>query len=55
MNRKSYLTGLAIRSTAAMGSAYAAKVMGKVALAIETAKIGLTQAVATSNGRRGDR
>lgn len=45
MKRKIYLTALAALSAIAIGSAYAAKAMENDALAIEAAKIGLTQAV----------
>ncbi|NWG32273.1 MAG: PepSY domain-containing protein [Rhodocyclaceae bacterium] len=45
MKRKTYLTALAILSATAIGSAYAAKAMENDALAIEAAKIGLTQAI----------
>ncbi|QIK38703.1 PepSY domain-containing protein [Caldichromatium japonicum] len=45
MKRNIYLTALAALSATAIGSAYAAKAMENDALAIEAAKIGLTQAV----------
>ncbi len=48
LKRKIYLTALAVLSATAIGSAYAAKAMENDALAIETAKIGLTQAVTTA-------
>jgi len=44
MKRKIHLIVLATLSTAAIGTAYGAKAMENDALAIESAKIGLTQA-----------
>jgi uncharacterized membrane protein YkoI len=49
MKRKSvYLVAFAALSATAMGSAYASNVMENDAMAIQTAKIGLTQAVAVA-------
>lgn len=45
MKRSAYLTALAVLSSTAIGSVYAAKTIENDALAIESAKIGLTQAV----------
>ncbi len=45
MKRKTHLIVLAALSAATIGTAYGAKVMENDALAIESAKIGLTQAV----------
>lgn len=45
MKRKLYLAALAALSTTAIGSAYAAKAMENDALAVESAKISLIQAV----------
>lgn len=45
MKRKIYLTTLAALSATAIGSAYAAKAIENDALAIEAARVGLSQAV----------
>ena len=48
MKRKLYLAALAALSATAIGSAYAAKTVENDALAVESAKIRLTQAVTTA-------
>ncbi|MBX9810609.1 MAG: PepSY domain-containing protein [Burkholderiales bacterium] len=53
MKRTVYLTALAALSATAIGTAYAAKAMENDALAIETAKIGLTQAVTAAEQQVG--
>ncbi|MDR3629164.1 MAG: PepSY domain-containing protein [Desulfocapsaceae bacterium] len=45
MKRNVYLIALAVLSSTAFGRAYAVNVMGNDALAIQTAKISLTQAI----------
>ncbi|BAN34707.1 propeptide PepSY and peptidase M4 [Sulfuricella denitrificans skB26] len=53
MKRKFYLTALAALSATAIGTAYAAKAIENDALAIETAKISLTQAVTVAEQQIG--
>ncbi len=48
MKHTVYLVALAVISATAIGSAYASKAMDNDALAVETAKIGLAQAVSAA-------
>lgn len=53
MKRKHYLTAISILSATAIGSAYAAKVVENDAIAVESAKIGLSQAVTAAEQHAG--
>jgi uncharacterized membrane protein YkoI len=53
MKRKHYLTAIAVLSATAIGSAYAAKSAENDAFAVESAQIGLSQAVTAAEQHAG--